>query len=157
MNISFFFTFSPQDGMVQFGKAKVSPQFQVGPIAHPSVVTGLPVKRWDSFWVSGKLCYQVLPPHPHPHPHPALLSHYHSRCIPCSCCLGIRLVSAGWQPFFICFWHLVLKPGGWEGLCLSPIPCLSLSPSLPLSVFLSVSRVGLIATTLGMTKYYTVN
>lgn len=44
MNISFFFTFSPQDGMVQFGKAKVSPQFQVGPVAHPSVVTGLPVR-----------------------------------------------------------------------------------------------------------------
>lgn len=58
-------------------------------------------ERWDSFWVSGELCYQVLPPHPHPHPAP--LSHYHSRCIPCSCCLGIRLVSAGWQPFFYLF------------------------------------------------------
>lgn len=40
----FFFTFSPQDGMVQFGKAKVSPQFQVGPVAHPRVVAGFPVR-----------------------------------------------------------------------------------------------------------------
>lgn len=30
--------------MIQFGKAKVSPQFQVGPVAHPSVVTGSPEK-----------------------------------------------------------------------------------------------------------------
>lgn len=35
---------SPQDRMVQLGKAKVFPQFQVGPVAHPSIVTGLPEK-----------------------------------------------------------------------------------------------------------------
>lgn len=30
--------------MVQLGKAKVFPQFQVGPIAYPSIVTGFPEK-----------------------------------------------------------------------------------------------------------------
>lgn len=36
------FLVSPQDGMVQLGKAKVFPQLQVGPVADPSVVTGFP-------------------------------------------------------------------------------------------------------------------
>lgn len=85
-------------------------------------------ERWDSFWVSGELCYQVLPPHPTP-----------TRLRFPTTIPDVSPVPVVWvldwyrqagSHFFICFWHLVLKPGGWEGLCLSPIPCLSLCLSL---------------------------
>lgn len=37
--------------MVQFGEAQVFPQFQIGAVAHPGVVAGLPVKNQTVFLV----------------------------------------------------------------------------------------------------------
>lgn len=54
-------------------------------------------ERWDSFWVSGKLCYQVLPPHPHPVP----LSHYRSRCSPCSVVWVLEWYQQGGSHFLL--------------------------------------------------------
>lgn len=78
------FPLLPQDRMVQFGKTKIFPKFQIGATAHPRVIAGFPVKVKEfaegSWQDCHSLCLLFTPFLPRP-PSPA----YHWHLHPCPC------------------------------------------------------------------------